>query len=65
MDEEWMAMEESCKKEVSARNDPMPMEFLFVIRDKSERSKLIRQRPFFLTLHILSSLKDRFVSSDL
>ena len=47
MDEEWMAMEESCKKEVSARNDPMPMEFLFVIRDKSERSKLIRQHPFF------------------
>lgn len=59
MDEEWMAMEESCKKEVSARNDPMPMEFLFVIRENWSDNIP------FLTLHILSSLKDRFVSSDL
>ena len=58
MDEEWMAMEESCKKKISVgfTNDPMPMEFLFVIRDKSERVQIDQTTSLFWTLHILSSL---------
>ena len=39
------------KVSVGFTNDPMPMEFLFVIHDKSERSKLIKQHPFFDSSH--------------
>ena len=68
-----MAMEGTCKKKVSVgfMNDPMPMEFVFIIRDpipdksKVDGPKIDQTTSPFLTLHILSSLKGKLVSSNL
>ena len=52
-------------------NDLMAMEFLFIIRDpvpdksKVDGPKIDQTTSPFLTLHILSSLKGKLVSSNL